>query len=1154
MGTTLDMLNAYGGAVTFVAQIEGYDTLLVSDHPAEVLTAWQDADLPGNYDAAHAVSGLCVHWSQEQRHSPWTPFGQPPMLAFSVVAGRDENGDDTDAFGAAVAKRTSTLQTSLIAALDPNDTTATVRSTAAFPGSGTVHVGAEAMAYTTTAADEFQTLTRGLYSPFHTSSSARFARTHHAFDPSTAVGDALAVRIPPVVADEQRDWVGRWVGVWICRRSTGSVIDGPDDALLAFAGQIAEVTEGEHGETIVECEHALRSVYDRNLFANPYQAIAAEGVQLKVGASNDFTCVTTRVATSKTANPLTIVSGAPASVNEIQEGVYTIYELGAAINAWLQAEYAAARLMFSVSYDAAYDNGTDGPRGVLSYSDSGGSAGDIRRAVVTWPTAMVSRYLGWDGNTTISIDTITSTSSIRSPKTPLRFLISNLATTVTVTNPRGVWIDQGGILPTPLHDPSGLEDGVIRIGDSGHAVVQHVSDTELGVLFSSSELNRYLPALDPNPGTAIEVPIDDDRDLSVSQVILAEASFKDLLLQILFSTGASGFNHATYDTLSAELGCALPYQLGGADLVADVAACADADEPLVVVLRKPTRFVDLFNVDMILRWSFFTWGAGRIRLRTWGTPTSGAAVLAIDDNDKGLPPSAAESDPQRSRAVERLEFIRNIVTVTWGQDATGELVRPPIPILDVVSMSVHGDRAIELKARNTLARGQVGDFLGVVSRFAAGLSLFSRPHRVVRRTMGLHHFEQLVPGTFVTITDHDVRDPETGLHYSRATDSGGLTGWPGIVVANEHDWGGSRPGLGGPAPEPDDPFGEVEIMIFDRVTASPYSPAAQVDETASTGGYSAGYNDGAKTLKLREHEHSGASDAADSSRFAAGDEVRIVQIDPDNPAAPITWLRTVASVSTNELVLTATLSAPAWDATKIYRVVPQDYATVQGSQRSSAFQADDADGLVSGTRQPYAMVVSGTGQANPFTGSAATELPARWADVASGDGVALDVAYARDAGRLANNLVSYKTGPQTPAVCSEARSGSPTGTWKLVTIEPVAVGIGELFASQTRKLSVAPQFRSKTGGSVSVRVSLCRLWPQGDSLHDATLVDPYVSATFTTTSTTYVTATAQDLDIAHLNLSPSSLGGLGWLAVEVNSGNAEVLGLARRCLGPVVAP
>lgn len=1154
MGTTLTALNAGGCAVTYVVQIEGYDTLLVTDHPAEVLTAWQEADLPGNYDVAHAITGLSVRWSQEQRHSPWVPFGQPPMLSFVVVAGRDESGDVTDTFGATVAKRTSTLQTSLVAALDANDTTATVRSTAAFPGSGTVHVGAEAMSYATTAATEFQSLTRGMWAPFHTSGSARFGRRHHAFDPSTAVGDALAVRIPPVVGDEPRDWIGRWVGVWVCRRGTDAAIDGPDQALLAFAGQIAEITEGDHGEVIVECEHALRSIYDRNLFANPYQSEAAEGVELKLGASNDFACVTQREGVAAaTANPLTIVSGVPASVNEIQEGIYTIYELGAAINAWLQAEYAAARLTFSVSYDAAYDNGTDGPRGVLSYSDSGGLPANRREVIVTWPTAMVSHYLGWDDELTISRATFTRTGYVRSPKKPLRFHLAGVQRPIYATNPRGVWINQAALLPTRLQGPpTGSVEGVIRVGDLGHVIVAHVSDTEFTAYFDASSaaaLNSYLPAV-----TALDVAVDDDRDLSISQVIVAESTFKDLLLQILFSTGAATFNHATYDALSAELGCAIPYQLGGDDFVADVEAAADADEPLVVILRKPTRFVDLFNVDFILRWSFMTWGGGRLRLRTWGTPTAGASVLTVDDNDKGLPPSAAESDPQRSRAVERLEFIRNIVTVTWGQDAAGELVRPPVPILDVVSMSVHGDRAIELKARNTLARGQIGNFLGVVSRFAAGLPLFGRPHRVVRRTMGLHHFEQLIPGTFVVLTDHDVRNPETGLHYSRATDSGGLEGWPGIVVANEHDWGGSRPGLGGPPPDPDDPFGEVEIMIFDRVLAAPYSPAAQVDETANSGGYSAGYNDGARTLKVREHEHSGASDAADSSRFVAGDKVRIVQIDPDNPAAPLTWLRTVDSVAANEIVLTTKLSSPAWDATKIYRVVPQDYATVQASQSSSAFQADDGDGLVSGTRQPYAMVVSGTGQANPFTTSTATELPARWADVASGDGTPLDVAYARDAGRLANNLVSYKTGPQAPAVYSEARSTSPAGSWKLISIEPVAVGIGVLSGNQTRKLSVAPMMRSKTGGSVSVRVSLCRLWPQGDSLDDATLVDPYVQATFTTTSTTYVTPTAQDLDIAHLHLAPGPLGGLGWLALEVNSGNAEVIGMGRQCLGPVVTP
>ena len=121
----------------------------------------------------------------------------------------------------------------------------------------------------------------------------------------------------------------------------------------------------------------------------------------------------------------------------------------------------------------------------------------------------------------------------------------------------------------------------------------------------------------------------------------------------------------------------------------------------------------------------------------------------------------------------------------------------------------------------------------------------------------------------------------------------------------------------------------------------------------------------------------------------------------------------------------------------------------------------------------------------------------------------------------------------------------------------VGIGEGRLPAPVTRKLYFAPRMRSTDGNTATIRVSLCKLWPQGDSLNSAILPEPYVSATFTTTSTTFVIPTAQGLDVRHCNSSPGILGGVGFLCVELvkgGSSNVEYEGPALCRLGPLETP
>jgi hypothetical protein len=1151
---TIDRLNAGHAAPIYVVQIEGYDRLLTTAaDPAAVLSAWQASVLPGCADVTAASAGLAVDWDQEQEASPWEPFGQPPMIRLSIVPGPDATGAITDQVGIDLHKRSGGIESQLVGTMRPVTNQIAVRYSDAFDASGVAHVGPEAIAYDTndTTTDELQDVTRGLFSPFHTETGARFARSHRGVALLPMTSDPLAIQLPPLVSSERRIWIGRWVAVWITDAPSGSYEQPGDGAHLAFAGWIAGITEGADGQTEIECEHALRKIYETRLMSEPYQAKLREGLRLSAGQT--IGCSTLRAVsggaiTTHEADVLTVVTGTPTGSDEIQEGTWTAGDLGIAINEWLQDEYAAARLTFSVSFDALIDVGT-GTRSGLSLSDSNTSTGG-RRATLRFSDPTTARILGWT-STEATVETSSRSARALSQRPPLRFSVRvpGVDAEWTMSEPRGTWIDQSSILPPTVRDPAGLAEGVLKIGDKGYVVASQISPTLFNVEYSTAGLAPYFGE---DPSAFGEITVDDPGEITVSQVIVAEGTLGDLLLRILLSTGGASHNHPTYDTLPADLSCAIPYSILGDDFVDDVATVDGTSDPISLVISEPTRFVDVFNADFILRWCFLAWGAGRLHLRSWGTPTTGSLTVDVSGAASARPVRGGSSPPfARASADERFELLRNVVTVKYGRNVDGDLAHVA-SFPDVESVAAHGHREIVVEARNTLAESPIGDFTGTLARFTRTLPLFSRPHKVIRAPMALPMFERLIPGTTVNVTAKGIRNPETGARYDHTLATGGLSSWPGVVVANSHTWGGARHGLGGAPPPPDEHSGDVEIMIFDRILSAPYSPAAEVDASAGSGGFSAGYNASTSTLRTVAHAYSESFDAVDASHFAAGDEIRIVEIDPAAAGSPTTWTRTVASVSGSDIVLTSGLSSPSWDAAKIYRVVSVAYLSATTTQQGDAYQADNETGLVQSSRQPIGMVASGRGQGGSvFTVAAATELPALYATTSYGDGAPLHTGAAVDSARLANNLVSYKTASQMPSLHEVSSAAAGAGVYRLIGLRPIFVGAGQLSGNQTIRLYLSPMFRSKAGASVTVRVTLARRMPQGASRDNVTRVSPYVDASWSTTSTTLTTGTVATLDTRHCDRAPTA--GTAWLLVEA-TGDAEYAGLTRCHLGPVESP
>jgi hypothetical protein len=255
--------------------------------------------------------------------------------------------------------------------------------------------------------------------------------------------------------------------------------------------------------------------------------------------------------------------------------------------------------------------------------------------------------------------------------------------------------------------------------------------------------------------------------------------------------------------------------------------------------------------------------------------------------------------------------------------------------------------------------------------------------------------------------------------------------------------------------------------------------------------------------------------------------VQIIERDPLDPAAPVMWERTVLSQSGNDIVLTAALSSPAWDPTKKYRIIFDDFDAVITVQKTKSFQADDADGLVLDSSSPY-QYVGGSGdtryEANPATPD--IELVP---DICYADGAGRDTGHETALLRQIDNFIDYKSAIQMPLMWSTPLVNTGNDAYVLQAAIPIFLSTEVLSATALRELSVGIQHRSSTGASASVRITLARSKPTNNtsrvSINRGAV---YSEMTRTTTSTTWQTSSNTALDCR-----VKDAAGMAWLLVEV---------------------
>jgi hypothetical protein len=257
----------------------------------------------------------------------------------------------------------------------------------------------------------------------------------------------------------------------------------------------------------------------------------------------------------------------------------------------------------------------------------------------------------------------------------------------------------------------------------------------------------------------------------------------------------------------------------------------------------------------------------------------------------------------------------------------------------------------------------------------------------------------------------------------------------------------------------------------------------------------------------------------------------------------------VQSVSGNDITLTAALSAPAFDATKKYRITYQKFSQVTATQQDYAFQAGRTTALIENTDPPDHFCL--TTEQYSFTANTGSEKGELLPEMLKGDGRAWDVGTDRALINSVNTYIDRKTAHQSPLLWNAAEFGTNAGSiWAPLWMGPVFFGTEQLSSAIRRLLYIAPFMRSNTGGTAGyIRVTLSRAVPVPKPGNNPALTgvdgirfaDHYSQTVeWSTTSSTYAVQAEKTLDIAVKDLNY----GFAWLVIE-RKGTAECRGLSK---------
>jgi hypothetical protein len=1074
--TTLDRLQTGLANFATIVLVEGLEYAICDCPTSQAIAALTQTEW------TQAIGGLQVNWNLKQRLEPWTSFVDTSHVAFGVQP------DENDTLGELLFATTAGNETVLTASLDCRQQVVTVASTANFSSSGSIHIGTEQIAYTGKTATTFTGCTRGKYAPHRVQQATRrsqfadarfFGRAH----PLPAIGDGYVVA--PRVTSQQRTWLGRKVGIFIVARTDGA-LDTLANAQCIFAGRIAGFRDEANGMSWVEVESVLSEIKNTVVLRDQWTAKVRAGIQLRSGerfVAYDYTSAAS--TTRRTANDLVVVSSGATGTNEINAGTYKLDELTTYVNDWLTAERNAGtpRLNFRWTYQPVVSI-AGSIRSAFHWS--GGSTTTTGYTYFQAPPDVLE-FMGWisepaaEENRVVQISTVQGVitgiqQSKHSTATPMVSFIRTVGdSTIQVTDVRGTWWNNkeylnGVGIPRASTDSYAL----IRMGDEATSLMLCVEETP------GSTIRVYNPGADQilNGQYLTADPLASIRkiyygstasDIPLRQVAQITGDFGQLMTTFLASTGTRGYNHPTWDKLPEQLSVGVPWELLGDAWLASAEHVAESGADLTIRIDKPKKFGEVFNSDLVARLAFFVWKNEGLRIATWAIPASAISQHILNEANKAEPIDA-QAD-HRTVAVETDDFLVNAIKLQYNQNDSGKFAGT-INIIDKSSqyeLGIHRPVSIELPNlngddSNATAR-KIADGLAAMGRILA------RPLRVIRRTIAPEYYENMAPGDICLVSDDFVRDPATGQR--------GITSRAAMVISHEVDYGGYEIDTGHVRP----PMGQVDLLLWPADKVRAHSPTASVRNTAANGGYNAG----TLTITVYDHDHSTEDEDIDRAFFAEDDAVRIIEVDPDDPANPLTWTTTIVSFpGDGEVELADALTG--WVSTRRYRMISAGYSSASTGQQARAFQAT-TDYMIEDSRSADEYGVN-TGTINlPSSDlsssvprerlrSTGNELPALYATAAYGDGAPLDVGYETDAAVLVNNLIRWRTAPIMPAMTDTEKIANdvvlPSGTLirALLATEPVV--FPPCVATATPSLIAVRAWARTSSARTTLRVTLAR--------------------------------------------------------------------------------
>lgn len=1139
MGTTSTALQTQAGVqVGFALIIEGYPYVITDGPLGAVTTAYAGT----GYE--HALPGLKIEGSIRQSIKPFQSDIDVPTLTFRITP------DDNDTFGRDVFRFKPTYRTqlsSLFQAAADGSGTLSVKDASQFAdSSGTVYLGTKAIKYSSKTSNTFAVATGGaqyLY-PFSADGSNKYSKTHNTSAQQDWDQGPIAW-----VSDIPTKWIGRKVALYI-HRIVGGVWDTRAQAHLEFAGKIVEIEQGELGVTIIQCEDLRAELNDAVLLKNQWVGYVKHGVRLQAGDA--FKCSEQESGTYRESGALTVVASGATGDDELNEGYYEIEDFVGRLNNWVSKDGTLTeKWLFGIQEIAG-----EGTRFVISVEFSGATNNKIS-FYANRNAGQVFDFLGINSDqlsatnlddypARVSVQEIsTQTVVFRSARAPYRIrafqrrMRANAKATVELQDSFGTFIDATSFLPAPYDTWPGSGEswsfftigGLLAFGRKASATkIDQVYNKSIGFASYAQD-----DTADLNPdGITVE---DTGKELEIKQVVILSGSFADIVARILASTSGGGINHATYDAFPEGMGCpGIPWGLLGDSFLQSARRLDQAlrTEGMMVVLDRPTPLVDLFPPEFLLRHAWLVFKDGVYQFASPPTPNALATDHTLDETNK------ASNVPDNLRASVRVtnEFLCNVLNLKFNR-ASGGKYRDEITIRNETSISDYGEtKMVTLEAPNSYtdiaATGASAQDLAA-SLAQRTMPTFGKPLILVRRAIAPTLFH-MAPGDTVTFSDDDVRDLTTGQM--------GIDNRACVCISVTHNYGHEGGEL----------FGEAELLLTDEDRTYPLAPCAEVDtdynSTVDGLSFTDGYASAGPAIKLKTHAHSRSTDALDVTHFAAGDKIRIVEVDPTNTASIDAWNRTIASVDTTDsyVVLTASISAPAWSgATKLFEIVPQLYADCTESQQLHAFLADDADGLIQDAAQPN--LYGEYPQSGAFTRTAPTELPMLIPDESDDEGRPLSSGLLHKWATMGNNLISYKAATNAPIIW-DTRPSTASTEYVWVATYPVWIG-GNPYKQGRRVLKVAARIRTGTSTETAYcRVTSSQHYPSGTSNAPVEFDGPTQSVVFSHTGdTTETTKATQDLSII-----TGDMAGYTWITIEIKcSGGSgtNIRGLPVFDLGPL---